>query len=503
MNSRPFNLLEIIHEHQLRDFLSNVTQDGALAISVFDSKGHSVSDRNSKDIPIQQVQEITSRSDFQDLLNRILSTRVLNRIERSPGLPIYGAPLSSHGIPLGALIAWFAKDQDPTNSHRDFRLIWFHLQDLLKDGYELHNLSSEIVRNYEELTLLYNLSTRLGGQSDLNRIYKIIIEQVRSILPNATAAFMLVDEEKREIVSRVVMDGKGHPLPPVRLELNTGITGQVISTCSPAIVCNVHDHPSFVEVGYPITSLLSVPITKGDKVFGAINVSDKEHGAEFTSIDLKLVSAIAAGAAVALENTHLLSEVKDLYLSAVKSLVMAIDAKDPYTHSHSLRVSHFSMVVAQILGLDNDQVEDIKLAALLHDVGKIGVPEHVLLKPNRLTHEEWEEMKQHPLHSSQILGHFRPFQHIAQWIRYEHEHYNGEGYPDRLKGEEIPLPSRIIAAADAFDAITSDRYYRKRRSEEAAMEILMAHAGTKFDPKVIEAFVTAFQEGKLKADLLQ
>jgi len=201
---------------------------------------------------------------------------------------------------------------------------------------------------------------------------------------------------------------------------------------------------------------------------------------------------------VALENARLFSEVKDLFLSSVKSLVMAIDAKDPYTHLHSLRVSEVSAILADEIGLPAQEVEQIKLAALLHDVGKIGVPEHVLLKPDKLTAPEWEMMKQHPLHSIQILGQVKQFFPILKWVRHEHEHYNGTGYPDQLKGEAIPLPSRIIAVADAFDALTSDRYYRKGRSEEKAVEVIRKESGIQFDPEVIRAFVSAYQKDRFK-----
>ena len=501
MNRLSARLLDFVQEFQIKDFLDSVFQDGKQATAILDTHGKLVTEKVSGGILEHEVKEVFSGSAFAKLKKQIFSDPTPNQVFRDPDIPLYGAVLIHREMRLGCLISWHPKETDSNHGRREFQLVWLHLLDLLGFGYELDNLSSEIVRNYEELSLLYQLSVRLGAQPDFNKIYQIVINQVHSILPTTKVALMLIDDEQKEVTSKMVVDGEGNPLPSIGIPVEKGITGQVISTREPTIVCNVQEHPAFVKMKFPITSLLCVPISIGEKVIGTINIADKLDGAEFTTYDLKLASAIAGEAAVSLENSRLFSEVKDLYLSAVKSLVMAIDAKDPYTHSHSLRVSELSTAVAKTLGLEDPYVEDIKLAALLHDVGKIGVPEHVLLKPGKLSKEEWEAMKQHPLHSTQILEHFKPFKHIAHWVQYEHERHDGKGYPFGLKGQEIPLPSRIIAAADAYDAITSDRYYRKRRSEEEAINILKEHSGTQFDPNVVEAFVVAYQQGKLKTAL--
>lgn len=498
MSPQPFEIWDLLPKQRLKEFLTAATEDNPWVLSVLDTQGRCIMEGVSPEVPDDQARLALSGSALKGLTILLLSSESLSEIHQASDLPLYGAPLSCQESRLGALIAWFPKEPHPDTSRRDFRRIWLHLQDRLNDGYDLNSLSSEIVRNYEELALLYNISMRLGAQPNLNRIYQIVAEQVQSILPDSHLAILLVDEANGEIVSRLAVDGKGRQHPPFRLKLGQGITGQAISTGHPTVVCNVREHPGFVEVTYPITSLLSVPIAMGERVLGTINVSNKAQGAEFTTYDLKLISAIAAEAAVAIENARLFSEVKDLFLSAIKSLVMAIDAKDPYTHLHSVRVSQLSAAVAEVLGLESRMVEDIKLAGLLHDVGKIGIPEQVLLKAGPLTHEEWDEMKKHPLHSVQILEQVKQFEHLTKWVRHEHERYDGKGYPDGLKGDAIPLPSRIIAVADAFDAITSDRYYRKRRSEQEALNILKDHAGTQFDPKVISAFLTAHREGRLQ-----
>ncbi|MBI3595974.1 MAG: HD domain-containing protein [Nitrospirae bacterium] len=496
MTTLPLKITDLIHPERLSKFMNRATESHAVSLTVLDSKGQPLP------APVERVPLPAESHGDPDLVQRGLKEKNPDRVLRHPTLPLYAAPLFCQGVSVGLLLVRFQKDStDPktrSQEEREVRQIRDHLQDLLDTGYELLNLSSEIVRNYEELALLYDLSMKLSAQSDLERICQIVADEVQSVLPAKNLSILLVDARTGVLNSKISVDRDGHRHPPFQLEPGQGITGRVAQTGQPLIVCDVGQDTGFIPASYPITSLLSVPMILGRKTLGTINVSDKLDGKEFSTYDLKLILAIAAEAAVALENARLFAEVKDLFLSTVKSLVMAIDAKDPYTHLHSLRVSEVSSILSDELGLSPLEVEQIKLAALLHDVGKIGVPEQVLLKPDKLSPREWEEMKRHPLHSVQILEQVRQFSHIVKWVRHEHEHYNGAGYPDGLKDEAIPLPSRIIAVADAFDAITSDRYYRKGRPEEVAVDILQKGSGIQFDPDVIRAFVSAHRKGRFK-----
>ena len=460
----------------------------------------------SPGLATERMDEILLKPESQNLTSRLSSADAPLAVQQAKGLPVFGASLSHNSTRIGVFIAWFPPQPGISNHQQVFSLMWRHLQDLLNSGYELNSLSSEIVRNYEELSLLYNISKQLGPESDKAKILSIVAEHVQTILPASKVIIMLsLKSEGREgVVSHLAVDGEGNPLPPVWLEVGAGITGQVISSGQSKILGDVDRYPEFIKPSFPIKSLLIVPISMGDHVLGTLNVGDKAKGEEFTTYDLKLVSTIASEAAVALENARLFGEVKDLYLSGVKSLVMAIDAKDPYTHSHSIRVSELSAVTATEMDFDDRMVEDITLAALLHDVGKIGVPENVLLKHGKLTEKEWKLMKQHPLHSVHILDQVKAFDHLSKWVRHEHERYDGKGYPDGLKGDEIPIASRIIAVADAYDAITSDRHYRPRRSEDIAFRILKENAGTQFDPKIVDAFLSALQkDDPTKSNLLE
>ena len=186
--------------------------------------------------------------------------------------------------------------------------------------------------------------------------------------------------------------------------------------------------------------------------------------------------------------------------SMARTILKALDCKDHYTFGHSMRVAYFSLVTGRELGLDEQAIKDLELSAMFHDIGKIGTPDGVLNKPSRLTEEEFSVMKQHPELSYTILSEYPIFEKVARDARYHHERYDGRGYPEGLKGEDIPLHARIILIADTFDAMTSTRVYRKGLSHEVAFEELRQFTGSQFDPKCVEAFVNGMQKEALKGE---
>lgn len=189
-----------------------------------------------------------------------------------------------------------------------------------------------------------------------------------------------------------------------------------------------------------------------------------------------------------------LEEIENSYRITLKALVQALETRDQETHGHSERVVTFSLRLGHELGLENEALRDLELGALLHDIGKIGVPDAILRKPAKLTDEEWEKMRLHPIHGQKILRNIKFLEGAAQIVAQHHEKWDGSGYPYGLRGEDINLGARIFAVADAFDAMISDRVYRRGRSYEAALEELEKCAGTQFDPIVVEAFKTVPRE---------
>jgi HD-GYP domain-containing protein (c-di-GMP phosphodiesterase class II) len=190
-------------------------------------------------------------------------------------------------------------------------------------------------------------------------------------------------------------------------------------------------------------------------------------------------------------------ENKELFMSAIRMLAAAIDAKDPYTRGHSERVKDYSLVIARQMGYGASELERVEIASLLHDVGKIGIDDRILRKPTNLTPEEFEVMKTHPDKGASILAQIAQLSDIIPGTRGHHENYDGSGYPNGLKGEEIPLLARIITIADTFDAMTTDRPYQKAFTLEFALNRIRTMASIKYDPKIVEAFSRACAEGKV------
>jgi putative nucleotidyltransferase with HDIG domain len=204
--------------------------------------------------------------------------------------------------------------------------------------------------------------------------------------------------------------------------------------------------------------------------------------------------------AIAIENARLYGDLKDLFFNSIKALVTTIEAKDPYTHGHSERVMKYSQAVTETLNLNNEEKETVRLAGLLHDIGKIGIDETILRKPGRLTDEEFAEIKKHPSIGAEIIRPIKQLQPIVPGVEQHHERYDGGGYPNKLKGKDISIAGRILAVADTFDAMTSNRPYRKGLPHQQALNEIRDHANSQFDPKIANAFLKAYENGLIKQE---
>lgn len=186
--------------------------------------------------------------------------------------------------------------------------------------------------------------------------------------------------------------------------------------------------------------------------------------------------------------TQILQDLSELFYKTIKSIAQALDAKDPYTHGHSMRVTLYALALSKKLNLSDEMLEEIETTGLLHDIGKIAIPEKILLKPGKLTDEEFEVIKTHPELGEKLVDGIDKLKIISNWLKSHHEKYDGTGYPEKLAGEAIPLSSRIIAIADTYDAMTSNRSYRSALNHETAMSEILRCAGTQFDPKLAQLF---------------
>lgn len=198
---------------------------------------------------------------------------------------------------------------------------------------------------------------------------------------------------------------------------------------------------------------------------------------------------------------RMLKDLKELFYTTIKSIASALDAKDTYTHGHSLRVTLYSLILAKYMdGVDEKFMEELETAGLLHDIGKIGISEGILCKPGKLSDEEYEIIKSHPQKGKKLLHSIKKLNSVSEWLNSHHERWDGSGYPNRLKGEEIPISSRIIAIADTYDAMTSSRSYRQALPHEVARDEILRCKGTQFDPNLVDIFEKAEQEFAIAHD---
>jgi HD-GYP domain-containing protein (c-di-GMP phosphodiesterase class II)/CHASE2 domain-containing sensor protein len=247
-----------------------------------------------------------------------------------------------------------------------------------------------------------------------------------------------------------------------------------------------------------VTSILLIPLAIGGRTIGTLHLFNKVplavgDDARFSQDDLRTATILGCQGAVSLENARLYLERRDLFLDFVEAIATSVDLKDRYTHGHSRRVAEHSAATAAELGCSKATVQQVALAARLHDVGKIGTPDLLLRKRGQLTQQEFEVIKAHVTHAERLFGGRAGWHVLVPGIRHHHERFNSTGYPDGLRGDGIPLAARIIAVADAFDAMTSDRPYRSRMAPRRALEEIKACSGTQFDPRVAAAFLRYYR----------
>lgn len=352
---------------------------------------------------------------------------------------------------------------------------------------KIDSLASEMVDTYQELSLLHDLSGSLSSVLDIEAICDIVLKQAVDIIRAKDSVLMILEPEGEQLTI-VASAGVARDLRQVKVK--GSIYETVIQNKIPLVIEDLEKYPHLKDkINEEEIPTICVPVCIADEVAGLISMSGKSSGEPFTSEDTKLLCAIASQAGMSLGNARLHEELKGVLLNTVESLAAAIEAKDLYTHGHCRRVAEYSAAIAQEIGLPAKEIADLKLAGILHDIGKIGVSDSILKKPGELNSQELMEIRSHPVKGTEIIEHIESMSNIALWIRHHHERYDGTGYPDGLEGEDIPLHSRILAVADAYDALTSNRSYSPRYPYYIPLAKLRIDSGSHFDPEMVDVFL--------------
>ncbi len=347
-------------------------------------------------------------------------------------------------------------------------------------------------RRIERLSALNVLAWQLAGVHEPYEIARLAHEAAGGLVARDAFYVARFDADKREFDFVLQADGedvwRGERYP-----LGTGPTSQVVVTGETYVVRSPEDPAqrrgmTFGEATRVSGSAAHVALKSRGRLIGVL--SSQSYAADaFDDEDIVVLQSLANLVATAFENAEHMQQMRELYLASVKALAAAVDARDPYTRSHSARVAALARTVAEEMRLGSDELRRVQLGALLHDIGKIGIPDAILNKPGPLSPDEWVLMRTHPAVGASILAAVEPLRDLVPIVRTHHERYDGNGYPERLAGDDIPIESHIVAAADAFEVIVSRRAYKQARTVEFACSELLRCRGTQFHPDVVDAFL--------------
>jgi len=337
---------------------------------------------------------------------------------------------------------------------------------------------------------LFSVTAQMSRLLPVYELMQVIGDSLFDVFDGAENLVILVRDDSGKFVPHFASDRQGRRDSEVAV--STTVLNQAIAERRTLIANDAGEDSRFSAsesiAGFHVKSVMCAPLVVADKVLGALYLDNREKTVIYSTIDAEIVTAFANQAAVALDNCRLCDDLQQSYTQMLQSLVNAIEAKDPYTMGHTQRVKQHAIGIAAELGFNAEQLQKIGMAADLHDIGKIAIKDGIINKPGMLTDTEYNDIKMHVEIGERILTPILFLRDMLPWIRSHHERWDGEGYPDKLKGEDCPLEGRILALADAFDAMTSQRSYNKPLTPEDAVERVRQASGTHFDPVVVEAF---------------
>jgi putative methionine-R-sulfoxide reductase with GAF domain len=343
--------------------------------------------------------------------------------------------------------------------------------------------------------LAQQIATSLELDEVIQRILHVALQQSRA----DKVSIMLVDQSPHPRLRLVAAEGLSPDLLSVEVPIGEGIAGQVVLTGSPLIINaqTIHQFSPTALHYQGAGSALCLPLKVGNRVVGVLNLTRLTSERPFSESDIRLYLLLAAQAALAIENAQLHQKIRKGYLAALLSYCRFAENLMPYRQDHSIRVGIYAKRLAEVVGWKQQEAEQMMIAALIQDLGLLRVPKEVLMKPGKLSGEEWQLIRQHPMWSLELIDPPAILtENIESAVKHHHERFDGTGYPEGLKGDQIPFPARILAVADTFDALCSERPYRPAHSMEQAVREMQKVSGSQLDPDLTDAFIQVITNGE-------
>jgi putative nucleotidyltransferase with HDIG domain len=371
---------------------------------------------------------------------------------------------------------------------------------------KIERLNTELISKVEELNIFNRILADFSTMRESTDIFRQLVDLAVEIVNADHSCFYLVSEAEGK-PTLIASAQTSLPLQTLTETLDDTVLAPHINNLIAEVVKD--DRPLLIaknsngnaRLPEQVISYMLAPLKIRSRIFGVLGASILRSEKHFTEKDLYYLSFMTTKAAAAIENLALYENIYHNLLATLYAFVKAIEARDPYTKEHSNRVTRLAIAISQAMSCTAEDQEILKVAGLLHDIGKIGIRDDILLKPSRLTPGEFRIIQQHPVIGADIMGHLGLWNREKQIVRSHHERFDGNGYPDKLAGEQIPFLARILSVADVYDAIASDRAYRRRMEEQTILEIMYKGAGNQFDPDVVSIFRMLYESGEV-SDLL-
>lgn len=363
---------------------------------------------------------------------------------------------------------------------------------------KLQELNDQLLKRVEEVNTLNRVMEDFSATDSsygiFNKVVDLGVEELKAdrvffhIFSEHDNSLVLVADSASAFSSDNALSGFGKDIP----EKTKAYVKECLMTDDNP--CLVSESKQISSLDEPVNSFMVVPLKIREKIFGVASAFIFQDNRFFSEKDIYYMNFITQKAASAIENIALYENIYDNLFSTLFAFVTALEVRDLYTRKHSTRVARYAHMIAEEMGCSEEELDVINFAGSLHDIGKIGIRDDILLKPGRLTDEEYEKIKEHPVIGADIISKLGLWDREMEIIRHHHERYDGKGYPDGLKGEDIPKLARIMSVADCYDAMASDRAYRKKMEKSLVLKIIRKNAGTQFDPQVVDAFLRVSEQ---------